>query len=101
MYCPKCGGEVNDDADVCIHCGCSLTKSKPEYKQTKTGIGVVMALFLGIIGLIIGICMYPADTIARKTFIKGWCTTYAVAIGIVAFILFIVNLSIPSNPYYY
>ena len=45
MYCPKCGIEVNDDAEVCVHCGCSLTKTKPEYKESKTGLGVVMALF--------------------------------------------------------
>lgn len=23
MFCQKCGKEINDDAAVCIHCGCS------------------------------------------------------------------------------
>ena len=27
MFCEKCGKEVNNDAVVCIHCGCSLKKS--------------------------------------------------------------------------
>lgn len=41
-----------------------------KYNESKTGIGVVLGLFLGIIGLIIGICIYPEGTVARKTFIK-------------------------------
>ena len=90
MYCPKCGNEVNDDAEVCVHCGCSLTKTKPEYKESKTGLGVVMALFLGIIGLIIGIMLYPSGTIARKTFIKAWCITYAIALIMIFIIMFFV-----------
>ena len=90
MYCPKCGNEVNDDAEVCVHCGCSLTKTKPEYKESKTGLGVVMALFLGIIGLIIGIMLYPSGTIARKTFIKAWCITYTIALIMIFIIMFFV-----------
>ena len=27
-YCPKCGHEVSDDADVCLNCGCMIN-SKP------------------------------------------------------------------------
>lgn len=27
MFCEKCGKEVNNDAVVCVHCGCSLKKS--------------------------------------------------------------------------
>lgn len=29
MFCNKCGKEINDDAAICIHCGCSVSnKSK-------------------------------------------------------------------------
>lgn len=27
MFCHKCGKEINDDAVVCIHCGCSTEKN--------------------------------------------------------------------------
>ena len=46
-----------------------------KYNESKAGIGVVLGLFLGIIGLIIGICIYPEGTVARKTFIKAWAWT--------------------------
>lgn len=88
MFCPKCGKEIFDDAEVCIHCGRAVkekTEEKPQnkdYNQPKTGIGVVMALFLGVIGLVIGIAMYPENTVARKTFMKAWGITFGVCIGV-------------------
>ena len=27
-YCPRCGKEVHDDAEICVHCGCRI-KSEP------------------------------------------------------------------------
>ena len=92
MFCPKCGNEIDDDADVCVKCGHLVKKSSPEYNVSKTGIGVVMALFLGVIGLIIGICLYPDGTLARKTFIKGCLITFAVCagIGVIIFVIAII-----------
>lgn len=86
MFCPKCGAQVDDEADVCVHCGRSLkqkVEEKPEYAESKTGIGVLLGLFLGLIGLIIGICIYPENTVARKTFIKAWGITFGVSIAVI------------------
>ena len=83
-YCKYCGKEVNLYAEICPHCGRRISDppTNAEYQYSKKGIGVVMALFLGIIGLIIGICMYPSGTTARETFIKGWVTTFIITIVI-------------------
>lgn len=89
MFCPKCGKEVNNDAVICVHCGCSLEErkeDKAEFKESKTTIGVVLALFLGLIGLVIGLCLYPAGTIARKTFLKAWGITFGVAVAVIVVI---------------
>ena len=103
MICPKCGKEVADDAAFCASCGVSLKEQhstssasrevryvspahKSEYDDSKEGLGVVMALFLGLIGLIIGVCLYPSGTNARKTFMHGWLLTYGIAFGIVIII---------------
>jgi len=84
MFCKNCGKEINENAAVCIHCGCAVEKKqeeKPEFQESKKGMGVLLGLFLGIIGLIIGICIYPANTTARSTFIKGWGIAFAISVG--------------------
>ena len=58
--------------------------------EPKTGMGVVMGLFLGLIGLIIGICLYKEGTVARKTFIKSWLITYFVTLAVIVFFYVII-----------
>nr|MBO4517654.1 zinc ribbon domain-containing protein [Clostridia bacterium] len=80
MYCKYCGKEINDEAEFCVHCGRS-TGYKPAEQQSpvqqtptpttgsrdKTGVGFALSFFLGIIGLIIGVCMYPPATEERAS----------------------------------
>lgn len=33
MFCQKCGKEINDDAAVCIHCGCSTGNNDTAQKS--------------------------------------------------------------------
>ena len=63
---------------------------KEESYETRSGTGFVFAFFLGIIGLIIGLLLYPAGTVMRKTFLKAWLITTAVQVFIMLFgVLFI------------
>ena len=92
MYCRKCGKEIDDEAVVCIGCGCAVeeTKVNKEDNEPKTGMGVLMGLFLGIIGLIIGLCLYKPDTIARKTFMKAWGITFGIcaAVSVIIYVVY-------------
>ncbi|MBR3864881.1 MAG: zinc ribbon domain-containing protein [Clostridia bacterium] len=88
MYCQNCGQEVNDNAVVCVHCGCSVKTEETKSVTTANGIsintvGVLLGLFLGLIGLVIGILLYKDD--AKQVFIKGWVKGFV--IGIVASVL--------------
>ena len=65
-----------------------------KYNESKAGIGVVLGLFLGIIGLIIGICIYPEGTVARKTFIKAWAWTFGVTAVVAVVIVIILYFSV-------
>ena len=101
MFCRHCGKEVKDEAVVCTSCGCSLENKptqpvNPEYETSKTGFGVLFALLLGLIGLIIGIVMYPDNTVARKTFIKGWVITFAITAALSIIWVIIILLVFPS-----
>ena len=62
-----------------------------DYNNSKTGLGVVLCLFLGLLGLIIGVCMYPSGSYERQTFVKGWLTTLVVEIVLVI-VIFVVIL---------
>ena len=33
MFCSKCGKEINDEAVVCVHCGCATSNLKEERQQ--------------------------------------------------------------------
>ncbi len=72
----------------------NMNNPQPMHNESKTGIGVVLALFLGIIGLIIGICIYPEGTVARKTFIKGWAWTFGVTAVVAVVIVLIVYFGV-------
>ena len=105
MFCQKCGEEIHDEAVVCTKCGCAVEKNQkpaPVPDEPKTVIGVVMGLFLGLIGLLIGICLYKEGTIARRTFIKSWAITFAIttAVIIVFYIIGIVAAMSAINNLY-
>ena len=94
MYCKNCGKEVSDNAVVCIHCGCAIDKKPVSTMsgESKTGLGALLGVFLGLIGLIIGLCMYPAESVERKTFVKGWGIAFTISIAIII-VLYVIGFS--------
>ena len=93
MFCKNCGEKINDNAEICIHCGVRIKDTpiaeKAEYKENKTTLGFWLGVLIGLIGLIIGICSYPQGTVSRTTFLKGWLYSL-----IVPAVLIFVNLII-------
>lgn len=90
MFCSKCGEEIMDEAVICPKCGCKTGVEyarEVEIDEPKTGMGVLLGLFLGIIGLIIGLCLFKENTIARKTFIKAWAITFAITVVVYIIVL--------------
>ena len=109
-YCKICGKEITEDDMICMGCGCKLSYNidwgekkhaeqssqqvpqsynRDEQGEDKTGVGVALGLFLGIIGLVIGMLMYPSGSYESKTFLKGWlwtivtCVILGIVIGII------------------
>ncbi len=54
-YCPNCGKELNENADVCLNCGKLLTNNKRINKQKK-GFSIA-SMVLGIISVLWTISM--------------------------------------------
>ena len=94
MFCKKCGKEIDDQAVICIGCGCAVEEQPKKTKadESKTGMGILFG-FLSVIGLIIGLCLYKPKTVERKTFLSAWGITtlciICVAVGIFVLILVI------------
>ena len=55
MFCPNCGPEVNDNAVVCVKCGCALPKGNAEVDLNRSEKDWVVTLlrcfFVGGFGI--------------------------------------------------
>ena len=54
MFCNHCGAEINDEAVVCVKCGCSVTppRKNPADKSSKDWIvTLLLCSFLGGFGV--------------------------------------------------
>ncbi|MBQ6980413.1 MAG: hypothetical protein IJQ07_07195 [Clostridia bacterium] len=104
MYCKYCGKEINDDAEICVHCGRSTGVKDVQYRtssgESKTGIGVLLGLFLGLIGLIIGLLLYPSNTEERSSFLKGWLGAFIVTI-VVGIVIYVAAVGCVATTYRY
>ena len=49
MFCSKCGKEVDDEAVVCLGCGCAVNESRV-LKDNRGLITVLLCWFLGVFG---------------------------------------------------
>ena len=52
MFCKNCGNEVNDNAVICVKCGCSL-KDEPKKNENNNQwlITLLLCFFLGGFGI--------------------------------------------------
>lgn len=104
MFCKHCGKEINDDAEICVHCGRSTgrqnVQKSNEEDEPKTAIGVLLGLFLGIIGLIIGLLLYPSGTLRRSTFIRGWVGAFIASV-VVIIIVYVAAIGCVATSYRY
>ncbi len=51
-FCQHCGSETNDNAIVCVKCGCSIQTSTPTVDESISVGLVVLAILFPIFGLI-------------------------------------------------
>jgi len=99
-YCSKCGKEVHDEAEICVHCGCRIKDPPPQQTQIsisdKNLIRFCLTFFLGWIGSII------INSTEFKP--KGWrCRTLAyfilgiITCGIYPLVASLCNFSFNEN----
>lgn len=67
MFCKNCGQEIDDKADVCVHCGVKVSKEAEVVNTRKVNV-------LGIIGFVVAL-------------LSLWLSTYYCIASIVGIIL--------------
>ena len=73
MYCSKCGKEINDEAIMCIHCGCAVENKKSVTNQSdasNTG-WAVLGFFIPLVGLILYLSNKETAPLKAKSAGKG------------------------------
>lgn len=50
-YCTHCGKEVNENAEICMNCGCRVAPKAVPAKQLKTNRGLLKYILLSMITL--------------------------------------------------
>ena len=105
-FCSKCGQEVNEEAVICIHCGCSVETATPEATPQKklnvfALVGFIVSLasllidfggIVGLVGLIFSsIALRQLKTDGKKG--KGFAIT-GLVVGIISIIYGIYSLAV-------
>ena len=81
-FCAKCGKPIDEDAVICIHCGCSADGAKPTSEQDSDNIGWgFLGFFLPIVGFILWLMW--KDTMPKKARKLGIGALISVCLGAV------------------
>ena len=74
MYCMHCGGQIPDDAAVCVHCGRPTGRPVLVSVQKSRSTYIILGLFFGLLGVHNFYAGYNGRAIAQLliTVLAGW-----------------------------
>ena len=102
MFCKKCGKDVNDEAVICVHCGCSLEEKSLSVQNTE-GAGCFLSGLSFLIPLLVLILYFVwKDTKPQASKDAGKSALWGVIIGVVFWVISMVFLTagLASSGYY-
>ena len=83
MFCSKCGKEVNDEAVVCVHCGCAIENKKAPATNDAPNTGfAVLGFFIPLVGLILYLVNKDTAPLKAKSAGKGALIGFCVSLAI-------------------
>ncbi len=89
-YCSHCGAQIDDQAEICIHCGCRVARTQSGGGYSAISIvGFVLAFIFPLAGLVVSIV---ANNSAKKAEDEGSrnFSKYGIIISAVIMILEVV-----------
>ena len=107
MYCQYCGKEINDQADVCLGCGCAVRTRQKSTERDSNSVGWWwLGFFFPLVGLVLWI-VWGGDTPIRAKRI-GWGALVGVIVSVALVVLiyaaifaftFMVGMNVANNMY--
>lgn len=102
MFCPYCGKEIGNAADVCLGCGRSVAGVKNNMRQDSSSVGWWwLGFFFPLIGFILW-CVWSGNA-PMKAKRVGWGSLVGVITSVALVVLFyaaILSLGVMSLMYY-
>lgn len=84
MYCKKCGKEINDNAVVCVHCGCAVEKRAnaiaAHHDDAPSKGFAILGFFIPLAGLILYLVNKNTAPLKAKSAGKGALIGFIVSI---------------------
>ena len=81
-FCSKCGAQIEDDAVICVKCGCAVAPEKKLSKDEKSTGFNVLAFFIPLIGLILWLIWKEDYPIKSKSIGKSALIGFCISIGL-------------------
>ena len=84
MFCSKCGKEINEEAVVCIHCGCAIENKKAPAATNNDAPSMgwaVLGFFIPLVGLILYLVNKDTAPLKAKSAGKGALIGFCVSLA--------------------
>ena len=106
MFCSKCGHEINDEAVICVHCGCSVENkaTAPAANNNdapNTGFAI-LGFLIPLVGLILYLVYKDTAPLKAKSAGKGALIGVIVSVAVSVFysiVMGVIFSSIMSSLY--
>ena len=118
-FCPQCGANLNENTQQNANYNqqyygqpnyhyqnyqtppnIDASQVPPADPRNKNTIGILLGIFTGLLGLIIGVLIYPTYSIERTTFVNGWIKgfiwTFVISL-VMGFLLILLFVAIASS----
>ena len=109
-FCRHCGKEIDDQAVICIHCGCetdngykqkmanNYNQPAVDYEAKATAGQIVISVLIPLVGIILWAVLHTTKPRAAKTCLITGIVVWVVGAVVVGLIS---GLSAPTRYYYY
>jgi len=95
MFCVRCGKEIDDKADVCIHCGVYTEPQKKLLNDSSSALLALFAFFFPVVGIVLWLVYENSRPLRANSFKKGAITGFVLygifaAIAVLFYVFMIV-----------